>query len=212
MKYVSVVLDKQVKDWDSYTKELNRVLPAEAGIALDIGDDPVLYQDFCPFVAHLERAWRIRTTLLGPGYDCLRVRRDELWRCEEVTAVFVPNPVCGIYDWIRKPVRLVEVSYNVIIESPVDFDLRWAKRYARKPVELNVKKLVKKRSLDWGLSPRMEPRSCSGELACIANSKYYPCYHCLEGWNKPIYAYGEFPTNFFWGGRTECFLKGCPLR
>jgi len=211
MKYVSVALDKRVEDWDSYTKELNRVLPSDAGIALDIGDDPVQYQDFCPFVAHLERSWKIRTTLLGPGYDCLRVRRDELWRCEEIVAVFVRNPQCGIYDWIRKPVRLVEVGYNVIIESPIDIDLRWARRYARKPIELNIRKPTERRKLTFGLSPHIEPRSCEGEQACIVGGKYHPCHHCLTGWHNPVYAYGAFPQNFFWAGRTKCYLKDCPL-
>lgn len=211
MKYVSVALDKNIEDWDNYTRELNRVLPADAGIALDIGDDPVRHQDFCPFVAHLERAWKIRTTLLGPGYDCLRVRFDELWRCEEVVAVFVPNPQCGIYDWLRKPVRLVEVGYNVIIESPADFDLRWARRYARKPIELKIRKPPKRRTLAFGMAARREPQNCEGEKACIVGGKYYPCYHCIGGWNTPVYKYGEFPKNFFWAGRTKCFLKDCPL-
>jgi len=212
LKYVSVALDKRVENWENYVKELNNVVPIDAGIALDIGDDPVRHWDFCPFVGHLERAWKIRTTLLGPGYDCLRVRFNELWRCEEIVAVFVPgNGVCGIYEWIQKPIRLLEAGYNVMVESPVGIDYRWTRRYARKSVKLEIRKPPKQRELSFGMVPRREPQACEGELACIVGGKYYPCYHCTTGWNMPIYKYGEFPKNFFWGGRTECFLKDCPL-
>lgn len=211
MKYVSVALDDNVKDCQSYVNELNRVLPADAGIALDIGDDPVRHRDFCPFVAHLERAWKIRSTLLGPGYDCLRVRRDELWRCEEIVAVFVPRRVCGVYEWVRKPIRLVEVGYNVIIESPIDIDLRWVKRHARKPIELKIRKPTKRRELAFGMSPRREPQSCEGEKVCIIDGKYYPCPHCVTGWNTPVYSYGKFPQDFSRNGRAECYMRDCPL-
>jgi len=212
LKYISVALDKQVKDWEGYAGALNRVVPADVGIAFDIGDDPVRYLDFCPFMAHLERPWKIRTTLLGPGYDCLRVRHDELWRCEEIVAVYVhPNSVCGIYEWLRKPIRLAEVGYNIKTELPIPVDLRWTRSYTRKPVSLNIEKPSVRKALVFGLSPHQEPRSCNGELACIVAGKYYPCYHCVTGWNIPVYAYGEFPEEFTWTGQEQCFLKDCPL-
>lgn len=212
MKYVSVALDKQVENWEYYVKELNRVIPTNVGIAFDIGDDPVRHLDFCPFMAHLERPWKIRTTLLGPGYDCLRVRSDELWRCEEIVAVYVyPNSVCGVYEWLKKPIRLAEVGYNIKTELPVPVDLRWVGQYARKSVSLNIRKPTERKVLVFGLAPRGEPRSCNGELACIWGGKYYPCPHCVTGWNIPVYAYGEFPEDFSWRGQEQCFLKDCPL-
>lgn len=209
INYISVNFDRTV-DWEPFVMGLNDSIPENCGIAFDVGEDPLLSDDFCYFVGALKRPWVLRTLMFGPGFDCLRVNKLD---CDEIVAVFRTNVHCNVYAWMRRVIRLIEAGYNVRVESQLPIRLEWLKRFATKPVEVAIEPLVVKKALKKGLRSHGEPFSCDGRLSCVwSDGKYYPCPHCVDGgWKYPVHAYGELGEPFERRGREKCYLIDCPL-
>lgn len=207
---VPVNFNETVKDWLAFAEGLNASLAEDDVVAFDFGE-PLMHEDFCPFIFRLKRKWRMRTTLWGPGFLCLKV--DRVLACEEIVAVFEPGPHYSLYTWFRRPIMLREAGYNIRVEVPCPVNTDFLKRFGWGRVTLQIDVVPpRERVLKAGFT-RRHRRACDGELAVIwSDGRFYPCpWAPIGGLKGPVYSYGSLDEPFKAMGKDGCYLRDCPL-
>jgi|GEM_PF-5829545 len=213
MEMISVAFDTE--NWREFAFDLEESVPEKYGFSFDIGPNPLASHWFCQFIHRIKRPWTLRSDLYGPGFQCLRVNREKL-NCVGITTVYTTkNDKENFYFWLRRPVLLARVGYDVRVEVEIpDFvpNADFVRNATHGLCDLGIVTVPSSRLLKKGIYG--PGQSCNGEFACIwSDGKYYPCWHCVDGglrWS--VYSYGKLGEPFEKTGREVCKLADCLLR